>query len=88
MRCQKRCRRQLDYGLVKDSDQVLNGSELGVAKFGKRGGRSGMQKGVGEGTGGDYGGISGGCLGHQTGRRKKFYGLGNALDTSAGMYTW
>ena len=54
---------------------------MGVAKFGKRGGRSGTRKGVCEGTGGNYGGIGGGYLGHRTGRRKKLHGLGDALGT-------
>ena len=54
---------------------------MGVAKFGKRGGRSGIQKGAGKGTGGNYAGIGGGCLGHRTGRRGKLRGLSDALGT-------
>ena len=81
MWCQKRCRRRPDNGLVKDAVQVLNGAELGVAKFVKMGGRSGMRKGVREGTGDNYGGIGGGYLGNRTGCRGKLHGLGDALGT-------
>ena len=81
MRFQKRCWWRPDDGLVKDADQVLNGADLGVSKFGKRGSRSGMQKDVGKGTGRNYGDIGRGCLGHQTGHRETLHGLGNALDT-------
>ena len=87
MRCHKQCRRRPYDGLVKDSGQVLNGADLGVAKFGKRGGRIGMQKGVGEGTGGNYGGIRGGCLGHQTGGGENCTVLAMRTARVAGMYT-
>ena len=87
MRCHKRFRRRPDNGLVKDAGQVLNGAELGVSKFVKRGGRSWMKKGVRKGMGGDYGGIGGGCLGHRTKLRKNCTVLAMHLAQVAGMYT-